>query len=76
MVRLGTVGLHLILELHILHVSSSLKLRAAAEPRSHRQHGQLASGLDLDPQNHLPANHAPIQLFTVHKVAQILGTEK
>ena len=76
MVILGTVGPHLPTALHVRHTSSSLLLCATAESRSHRQHGQHPSRLDLDPQNHLPANHDPIQTFTVHKVAQILGTEK
>ena len=67
MVILGTVGPHL----HVLHTTSSILLCATAESRSHHRHGQHPSRLDLDPQNHLPANHAPIQTSTVHKEAQI-----
>lgn len=59
MVRLGTVESHLILELAILHASSSLQLYATAKPRSYKQHGQHSSRLNVDPQIYLATNPAP-----------------
>lgn len=57
---------HLILELHSSCFLFPTALRYSYA-RSCGQHGQDPSRLDVDPQIHLPANHAPIQLFAVHE---------